>query len=48
MAALAEAVTLANFAARMPKWTPDLPSHLYALVDMGRFVISLAVLTSWR
>ncbi|KAK8125076.1 retrograde regulation protein [Apiospora kogelbergensis] len=44
MAALTEAVTLANFAAKMPKWTPDLPSHLYALVDMGsngiRFSIS--------
>ncbi|KAK6841918.1 hypothetical protein PG987_002778 [Apiospora arundinis] len=44
MAALTEAVTLANFEAKMPKWTPDLPNHLYALVDMGsngiRFSIS--------
>ncbi|KAK8049534.1 hypothetical protein PG994_011264 [Apiospora phragmitis] len=44
MAAVTEAVTLANFEAKMPKWTPDLPNHLYALVDMGsngiRFSIS--------
>ncbi|KAK7951470.1 uncharacterized protein PG986_007198 [Apiospora aurea] len=44
MAAITEAVTLANFEAKMPKWTPDHPNHLYALVDMGsngiRFSIS--------
>ncbi|KAK8138641.1 Ppx/GppA phosphatase [Apiospora sp. TS-2023a] len=44
MAAITEAVTLANFEAKMPNWTPDLPNHLYALVDMGsngiRFSIS--------
>ncbi|KAK8089102.1 hypothetical protein PG997_004063 [Apiospora hydei] len=44
MAAITEAVTLANFEAKIPKWTPDLPNHLYALVDMGsngiRFSIS--------
>ncbi|KAK8056299.1 hypothetical protein PG993_001526 [Apiospora rasikravindrae] len=44
MAAITEPVTLANFEAKMPKWAPDLPNHLYALVDMGsngiRFSIS--------
>lgn len=38
MAAVTDIVTLDNFEAKMPKWAPDLPSHLYALVDMGRFV----------
>ncbi|KAI1180607.1 Ppx/GppA phosphatase [Nemania sp. FL0916] len=37
-------ITLDNFASKMPPWDPDLPSHLYALVDMGsngiRFSIS--------
>lgn len=42
MAAITEVVTLANFEAKMPNWTPDLPNHLYALVDMGRFVILTA------
>ncbi|KAI1767665.1 Ppx/GppA phosphatase [Hypoxylon sp. FL1150] len=37
-------VTLDNFASKLPPWEPNLPNHLYALVDMGsngiRFSIS--------
>ncbi|KAI0404922.1 Ppx/GppA phosphatase [Xylaria palmicola] len=31
----AHIVTLDNLASKMPPWEPQLPSHLYALVDMG-------------
>lgn len=48
MAAVTDIVTLDNFEAKMPKWAPDLPSHLYALVDMGRFVIPRLVLAVCR
>ncbi|GAP90295.2 putative retrograde regulation protein [Rosellinia necatrix] len=44
MTSAVDIVTLDNFASKMPPWDPDLPSHLYALVDMGsngiRFSIS--------
>lgn len=40
MAAVTDIITLENFASKMPGWDPDLPNHLYALVDMGRFVMS--------
>ncbi|TGJ84108.1 hypothetical protein E0Z10_g4643 [Xylaria hypoxylon] len=44
MASVVDIVTLDNFASRMPLWDPNLPNHLYALVDMGsngiRFSIS--------
>lgn len=44
MKAVVELVTLDDFASKMPSWAPDLPNHLYALVDMGsngiRFSIS--------
>ncbi|KAI1817878.1 Ppx/GppA phosphatase family-domain-containing protein [Poronia punctata] len=44
MASLADVVRLDDFASKLPPWTPDLPNHLYALVDMGsngiRFSIS--------
>ncbi|KAI1260106.1 Ppx/GppA phosphatase family-domain-containing protein [Xylariaceae sp. FL1019] len=44
MAEGTDVVTLANFASKVPTWTPDLANHLYALVDMGsngiRFSIS--------
>ncbi|KAI0398451.1 Ppx/GppA phosphatase family-domain-containing protein [Xylariaceae sp. FL0594] len=38
MAPLADALTLDNFASRLPTWSPELPNHLYAMVDMGRCV----------
>lgn len=34
-------ITLDNFASKMPPWNPNLENHLYALVDMGRCVISV-------
>ncbi|KAI1845609.1 hypothetical protein JX266_008220 [Neoarthrinium moseri] len=44
MASSTDIVTLDNFESKMPKWEPNLPNHLYALVDMGsngiRFSIS--------
>ncbi|KAI0172035.1 Ppx/GppA phosphatase [Hypoxylon sp. FL1284] len=44
MASRTGIVTLDNFASKLPPWEPNLPSHLYALVDMGsngiRFSIS--------
>ncbi|KAI3337849.1 Ppx/GppA phosphatase [Ustulina deusta] len=44
MASVVDIVTLDNFASKMPPWDPNLPNHLYALVDMGsngiRFSIS--------
>ncbi|KAI3331921.1 Ppx/GppA phosphatase family-domain-containing protein [Xylariaceae sp. AK1471] len=44
MAPTVDIVTLDDFASKMPSWAPDLPNHLYALVDMGsngiRFSIS--------
>ncbi|KAI0815712.1 Ppx/GppA phosphatase [Xylaria sp. FL0064] len=44
MASAVDIVTLDNYASKMPSWEPNLPSHLYALVDMGsngiRFSIS--------
>ncbi|KAI0136298.1 Ppx/GppA phosphatase [Xylariales sp. AK1849] len=44
MAPTADIVTLDDFEAKMPEWRPNLPNHLYALVDMGsngiRFSIS--------
>ncbi|KAI0880387.1 Ppx/GppA phosphatase [Annulohypoxylon maeteangense] len=37
-------IQLENFASKMPQWSPNLPNHLYALVDIGsngiRFSIS--------
>jgi hypothetical protein len=33
-----EVITLENFREKMPRWTPSPENHLYALVDMGRFV----------
>ncbi|KAJ2978717.1 hypothetical protein NUW58_g7409 [Xylaria curta] len=35
MASIVNVVTLDNLASKMPRWNPDLPNHLYALVDMG-------------
>ncbi|OTB03092.1 hypothetical protein M426DRAFT_187437 [Hypoxylon sp. CI-4A] len=44
MASSTDIITLENFASKMPLWHPNLPNHLYALVDMGsngiRFSIS--------
>ncbi|KAF2963234.1 hypothetical protein GQX73_g10329 [Xylaria multiplex] len=44
MAFVVDIVTLDNFASKMGLWDPDLPNHLYAVVDMGsngiRFSIS--------
>ncbi|KAI1436369.1 Ppx/GppA phosphatase family-domain-containing protein [Xylaria sp. CBS 124048] len=44
MASAVDMVTLDNFASKLPPWNPDLPNHLYALVDVGsngiRFSIS--------
>ncbi|KAI0543120.1 Ppx/GppA phosphatase [Xylaria digitata] len=44
MASVVDIVTLDNFASKMPLWDPNLPNHLYAVVDMGsngiRFSIS--------
>ncbi|KAI1107704.1 Ppx/GppA phosphatase [Jackrogersella minutella] len=44
MASSTDIITLENFASKMPQWDPNLPNHLYALVDMGsngiRFSIS--------
>ncbi|KAH8675359.1 Ppx/GppA phosphatase [Xylariales sp. PMI_506] len=37
MASATDVITLENFESSMPKWEPDRPNHLYALVDMGRF-----------
>lgn len=38
MSSVTDIITLENFQAKMPKWEPNLPNHLFALVDMGRFV----------
>ncbi|XXG98728.1 Inorganic pyrophosphatase [Hypoxylon texense] len=44
MASPTDIITLENFASKLPPWEPNLPNHLYALVDMGsngiRFSIS--------
>ncbi|KAI1386979.1 Ppx/GppA phosphatase [Hypoxylon trugodes] len=44
MASTTDIVTLDNFVSKMPSWDPNLPNHLYALVDIGsngiRFSIS--------
>ncbi|KAI0526058.1 Ppx/GppA phosphatase [Xylaria bambusicola] len=44
MKSVTDIVTLDNFASKMSPWDPNLPNHLYALVDMGsngiRFSIS--------
>ncbi|XDG10522.1 hypothetical protein ABKA04_010137 [Annulohypoxylon sp. FPYF3050] len=44
MTSLTDVVQLENFASKMPQWGPNLPNHLFALVDMGsngiRFSIS--------
>ncbi|KAI1456925.1 Ppx/GppA phosphatase family-domain-containing protein [Annulohypoxylon moriforme] len=44
MTSLTDIIQLENFASKMPQWSPSLPNHLYALVDMGsngiRFSIS--------
>ncbi|KAI1137990.1 retrograde regulation protein [Hypoxylon sp. FL0543] len=44
MASTPDTITLENLTHKMPRWEYDLPSHLYALVDMGsngiRFSIS--------
>ncbi|KAI0111518.1 Ppx/GppA phosphatase family-domain-containing protein [Daldinia grandis] len=40
MSSIADIITLENFASKMPLWDPNLSNHLYALVDMGRFVAS--------
>lgn len=38
MTAVTDIITLDNFQAKMPRWEPNLSNHLFALVDMGRFV----------
>ncbi|ETS87683.1 hypothetical protein PFICI_01511 [Pestalotiopsis fici W106-1] len=43
MASGTDIITLDNFQARMPKWEPQLASHLYALVDMGSNGIRFSV-----
>lgn len=45
MASAPDVITLDNFEAKMPKWQPNLSSHLYALVDMGRFVSPLSTMS---
>lgn len=32
-------VTLDNLSQKLPPWSPDDESHVYAVVDMGRFVV---------
>ncbi|CAJ2513414.1 Uu.00g015330.m01.CDS01 [Anthostomella pinea] len=39
MATVTDILTLDNFASKMPSWAPELPNHLYALVDMGRVMV---------
>jgi hypothetical protein len=36
MDTLVDIITLDNLEQKMPRWDPSSPSHLYALVDMGR------------
>ncbi|KAI1419271.1 Ppx/GppA phosphatase [Xylaria sp. FL1777] len=45
MASIVDIVTLDNFASRIPLWDPNLPNHLYALVDMGRCVSYIIIYT---
>lgn len=33
---IADILTLQNLEQKMPRWDPNGPNHLYALVDMGR------------
>ena len=40
MSSATDIITLDNFKAKMPTWEPNLPNHLFAVVDMGRFVTS--------
>jgi hypothetical protein len=37
MASSVDIITLDNFQSKMPKWDPTASSHLFALVDMGRY-----------
>ncbi|KAL7628222.1 retrograde regulation protein 2 [Parahypoxylon ruwenzoriense] len=43
MASVTDIVTLENFASKMPRWDPNQPNHLYALVDMGSNGIRFSV-----
>ncbi|KAI0427296.1 Ppx/GppA phosphatase [Xylaria sp. FL1042] len=43
MASAVDIVTLDNYASKMPRWDPNLPNHLYALVDMGSNGIRFSV-----
>lgn len=38
MANDSDIITIDNLDALLPPWDPAGPSHIYALVDMGRFV----------
>lgn len=37
-----DVITLDNLSQKIPQWSPDDDSHLYAIVDMGRYTVSLA------
>ncbi|KAI2472209.1 Ppx/GppA phosphatase family-domain-containing protein [Annulohypoxylon bovei var. microspora] len=43
MTSLIDIIRLENFASKMPQWSPNLPNHLYALVDMGSNGIRFSV-----
>lgn len=36
METLGDIITLENLDEKMPRWDPESPTHLHALVDMGR------------
>lgn len=44
MASPIDIITLENFESKMPPWNPNSPNHLYALVDMGRFVFFMQLI----
>ncbi|KAI6087095.1 Ppx/GppA phosphatase [Hypoxylon rubiginosum] len=43
MASPTDIITLDNFVSKLPPWEPNLPNHLYALVDMGSNGIRFSV-----
>jgi hypothetical protein len=43
-----DVITLGNLAGKLPPWKPDDESHLYAVVDMGRYVQAASASTARR
>lgn len=37
--AVTDLITMDNLSTKLPQWSPDAANHLYAIVDMGRYVV---------